>query len=173
MPGGVDKAEPGRAGACDLRAQKPADRGVLAQTPPATASSSERWLRRQPANIPTAAPGALLLWRALLLAQPAITANSLSESLRRPGRRCRRTFARPPIRPSSTLRRCLDDAPAGTLHRRSGYPIQRNLPKCTASAIPARRADAEEPQPLPMGIWFSMSRASGCTGLPSACRTSR
>src|SRR6476619_4044361 len=55
MPGGGDKAQPGRAGACDLRAQKPADRGALAQTLPATALSSERWLQRQPANIPTEA----------------------------------------------------------------------------------------------------------------------
>ena len=72
-----------------------------------------------------------------------------------------RATVRPPIQQAETL--------SGWCSRREASPtiwasVQRKRPKCTASAMPANRAAAEEPQPLPMGMSFAIRRDKGVIG---------
>ena len=76
-----------------------------------------------------------------------------------------RATVRPPIQQAEAL--------SGWCSRREASPticasVQRRRPKCTAIAIPANRAAAEDPQPLPMGISLSIRIAKGVICAP--CR---
>ena len=75
-----------------------------------------------------------------------------------------RHSARPPIRPSSTLRHCLDDAPAGMLRRRSGYPSSA----ICQSVPPAQfRRGARTPKSHNLCRWESGSRCRGRAAAPA------
>src|SRR6266550_3413770 len=68
-----------------------------------------------------------------------------------------RAIASPPYQHAAALSGWCSRHEASPTIRASS---QRRAPKCTANAIPASRAAADEPHPLPMGISFSMCSAS-------------
>ena len=81
-----------------------------------------------------------------------------------------RAKARPPTQQAAAL--------SGWCSRREASPTIRlsvhgSPLKWTASAMPARRAAADEPHPLPIGISLVMRSASGVISSHSDCRTSR